>query len=112
MIISYERKYLFIEVPKTATTSISRAIRESDPTARDTLIMNDGSDLVIRNTHVTANEMRCLLGERYDEFYVFAVRRCEEHRKQSLYRFYRYGRARGVMFKQRFKLRRSVNVVL
>ena len=104
--ISEKNKFIFIHVPGTAGTSIEYAISEAadgklvqqgsgvwfHPKYSDAVneLKRNDSNLHISSTnmkHATANQWKHMLGDSYDEYYVFTVVRNPINKAQSLYKF-------------------------
>lgn len=92
MIISTEKKYIFICTPKTGTTSIQQLLLKIDPTAHRNKLPSDGGFLECE-THITAAQIKSQLGVVFDDYYVFGGCREPLSRFHSLYHFYSTGRA-------------------
>lgn len=92
MIISIEKKYIFICTPKTGTTSIQQLLLKIDSTAHRNKLPNEGG-LSDCETHITAAQIKSKLGPAFDDYYVFGGCREPLSRFHSLYHFYATGRA-------------------
>lgn len=92
MVISEAHRYIFIAVPKTGTTSISSFLLSADPTAVANVVCVNGAEQRLP-THVTALEVKTLLGSRFDDYTSFAFVRNPFSKILSSYYFYRDGRA-------------------
>jgi hypothetical protein len=93
MVISEEKRYVFIGVSKAATTSITEYLLRVDPTARRNVIEVGGRPTQVE-PHITARELRSLLGDTFHDYFSFAFLREPLSRCVSAYHFYRNGRAR------------------
>jgi len=95
MIMSRERKFVFIEVPKTGTSAVSKRLLELDPTLeRDVLYLPDGREKQACATHIAASEVRQALGHTAKEYCFIAFLRDPEEQVMSKYYFYRNGRVK------------------
>lgn len=88
MIFSKEHKYIYIRVPKTATTTIYSRLQEIDPGAlKDTIEFPDGNRKTV-HTHITALELKNIFGEAFSEYRVVAFVRDPVSLIASKYHFY------------------------
>ncbi|MEN8251570.1 MAG: sulfotransferase family 2 domain-containing protein [Bacteroidota bacterium] len=92
MVISDQHKYIFIAVPKTGTTSISSFLLKNDPTAVKNLIRVGIKNYKVQE-HITALELRKMLGNKFDEYTSFGFVRYPYSKILSSYFFYSEGRA-------------------
>lgn len=112
MLFSNKNMLIFIAVPKTGTSAISRNLQESDCIERNS-ITTENIVLKIKNEHISALELRKLIGSSWPEFEKVAFVRNPYSRVVSSYFFYKNGRAsRQVWQKDRVKLRMIFNVIL
>jgi len=94
MIFSTKNKYIYIRVPKTASTTISSRLLEIDPSAlRNAVELPDGRQKYV-DTHITARQLKGLLGEAFREYRVVAFVRDPVSLIASKYYFYRQVRDR------------------
>jgi len=94
MIMSKDRKFVFIEVPKTGTSAVAKRLLEVDPTLkRDVVYLPEGTEQVC-STHITASEMRLALGHEAEEYCFIAFLRAPREQMISKYYFYKNGRAK------------------
>lgn len=91
MIISTEKKYIFVAVPKTGTTSIQRFLLKQDPTARRNTVEIGGEKIRFRD-HATAQTIAETLGDDFSQYRVFGFIRAPHARLVSSYHFYKNGR--------------------
>lgn len=93
MILNEHRKFIFIEVPKTGTSSVAKRLLELDSgSVRNEIRGEDGTVRRVR-THVPVSEVRRILGARADEFAYVAFLRDPVDLALSKYHFFRQGRA-------------------
>ncbi|MFT6286155.1 MAG: hypothetical protein ACJA09_000898 [Alcanivorax sp.] len=93
MLYSEDRKFVFVAVPKTGTTSIQSRLCEVDHRLRRNWVHDAAGALVKVRTHATALEIRRIMGARAKEFTFIAVLRDPRDVLVSKYHFYRSGRA-------------------
>lgn len=90
MIISLKKKYIYIAVPKTGTTSIQKLLLANDPSARKNSVEID--EVIYRfEEHYTAKRIKQVLGDHYASFQVFGFIRNPYSRVVSSYYFYKNG---------------------
>jgi hypothetical protein len=88
MIISHKNKYIFIEVPKTGTTSIRKFLIDNDPSATRNEAEINGIYYKFK-LHMKAHEAQQVLGlELYKEFRVFAFVRDPYEKLVSRYFYF------------------------
>jgi hypothetical protein len=92
MVVSEKYKYVFIEVAKTASTSMRNFLLENDPTAKSETLLDEGGNSIETRLHLTATQLRKLLGVRYMQYSVVAFTRDPFSTIVSNYFFYRNGR--------------------
>ena len=98
MLFSAEKKFVFIAVPKTGTTSVEQAWTEFDPSVlRNHLLLPNGQ-LVQVNKHISLRQVRHLLGKSARQYKFFAFLR--EPLDHTLSRYFYYANGRGF---QRYK---------
>lgn len=94
MLFSQEKKFVFIAVPKTGTTSLEQELRRLDPDIlRNKIVFPDG---IIRkvNKHITLREVKKILGNNANQYLYFAFVREPIDHTISRYYFFKNGRAR------------------
>lgn len=103
MLFSQSKKFVFIAVPKTGTTSIEQELRRIDPDIlRNKMVFPDGTIRPV-NKHITLRDAQAILGEAAGDYRYFAfVREPFDH---SISRYHYYANGRGY---ERFK-KRSVS---
>jgi len=108
MIISDDKKYIFIAVPKTGTSSITDLLLNSDRSAKRNTV-SIGEKIIQTNEHITAKNLRNILGDNWKEYYTFGFVRNPLDRLVSFYFFYKEGRVaqriiegESVKFRARF----------
>lgn len=96
MLMSPERKFIFIEVPKTGTSAIAAKLIKIDPTLkRDILYLPDGTEERSASSHITAAEVRRRLGETADEYCFIGFLRDPVDQLLSKYFYYKIGRVKN-----------------
>lgn len=95
MIISNDKKYIYIAVPKTGTTTVQKYLLKNDTTATKNKLMLKGKEYVFRE-HMNTNQVKQILGENFDDFKVVAFVRHPYGRLVSSYFFYKKGAKRWV----------------
>ena len=93
MLYSENRKFIFVAVPKTGTTSIQSRLCEVDDQLRRNWVHDAAGALVKVRTHATALEIRRIMGERAKKFTFIAGLRDPRDVLVSKFHFYRSGRA-------------------
>ena len=93
MLYSEDRKFIFVAVPKTGTTSIQNRLRKLDPDLLQNRVRDGQGTLVKVSTHASALEIRKIMGPRAQEFTFVAFLRDPRDVVVSKYHFYRSGRA-------------------
>jgi hypothetical protein len=116
MVISHRKKYCFIAVPKTATSSITDLLLRDEGAVRNPSF-ELGHDCIKTLEHVSVSEMIKLIGESaWNNYFTFAFVRNPWSRAVSTYHYYRRGRAaRGLVRLKRGMLKRPrgvANVIL
>lgn len=95
MLMSPERKFVFVEVPKTGTSAIARRLLEIDPTLeRDILHLPNGRRMHLDSTHTSAIELRQLLGAAAADYTFVGFLRDPIDLIASKYYYYKVGRVR------------------
>lgn len=95
MLMSRERKYVFVEVPKTGTSAIAKRLLEIDPTLeRDIVYLDDGQRIHLSSTHTSAAELRRILGKSTDEYTFIGFLRDPVELITSKYFYYKVGRVK------------------
>lgn len=90
MIISQEKKYIYMAVPKTGTTSVQKFLLENDKNATKNSVEIEGNLYKFRG-HMTALEIKRVLGVNYQNFTIIGFVRHPYGRIVSSYFFYRKG---------------------
>lgn len=112
MLISEKRNFVFIAVPKTGTSSISKKLSEHEDIWRNEILL-DGKVVEIANEHISASEMKAQLGEEWARYYTVGCARNPWSKVVSAYHFYRNGRAvEQVWQREKFTIKMLLNVVL
>ena len=86
MIILNDKKYIYIAVPKTGTTTVQKYLLKNDTTATKNKLMLKGKEYVFRE-HMNTNQVKQILGENFDNFKVVAFVRHPYGRLVSSYFF-------------------------
>lgn len=93
MIINQDKKFIFIEVPKTGTSAIASMLLRADPTTqRNTLPLLGGGSTVV-STHISYREIAQILGDKTNAYTYVAFLRNPLDLVISKYYFYKLGRA-------------------
>lgn len=92
MLISEQKRFIFIAVPKTGTTSIEEHLRKLDPSVRRNEVPLGGGSWQQVHKHARATQIRELMGERMDDFTVIAFLREPVTTVISKYYYYKIGR--------------------
>jgi hypothetical protein len=87
MIINSTLKYIFMDVPKTGTTSIQKWLIENDKNAKKRIYTDRNIDC----THIRYKTLEEVLGEDLFKYKVIAVVRHPYERVVSAYYFYKKG---------------------
>ena len=90
MIISKEKKFIYLAVPKTGTTSVQKYLLENDKTATKNSVEINGKYHKFRE-HMTAFKIKSLLGVNYQNFSIIGFVRHPYGRIVSSYFFYKKG---------------------
>jgi hypothetical protein len=90
MVISVSKKYIFIDVPKTATTSIIKYLLSIDSTATNRQFEIDTNKFGCKD-HVKYYQLEKLMDVHLKEFKTFAIIRHPYSRIVSGYHFYKQG---------------------
>lgn len=93
MLYSEKRKFVFVAVPKTGTTSIEKRLKEVDQDLMHNAVLNAAGDRVPLSTHATALEIRKAMESRAECVTFVAFLRDPRDIVVSKYYFYRTGRA-------------------
>lgn len=92
MLISEDRKFIFLAVPKTGTTSIESHLQKLDPNIqRNAVLLPDGSWAAVHK-HARAAEIYDLMGTNMKNFSVIAFVRDPTTTVISKYYYYKMGR--------------------
>lgn len=86
MTISEEKKYLFVAVPKTGTTTIHTYLKNYDNNSRKNFVMLGGRMEPVDN-HARFSDLEEIMGNRIHEFTSFAFLREPYDRLFSYYRY-------------------------
>lgn len=93
MIWNADRRFIFIEVPKTGTSAVARQLLEIDPCCRrGVIVCGDGREVEVP-VHATVSEIRHILGEEARTYTFIAFLREPVDVMISKYHFYSAGRA-------------------
>jgi thiol-disulfide isomerase/thioredoxin len=90
MIISKEKKFIYLAVPKTGTTSVQKYLLENDKTATKNSVEINGKYHKF-GEHMTALKIKSLLGVNYQNFIIIGFVRHPYGRIVSSYFFYKKG---------------------
>jgi hypothetical protein len=93
MIISREKKYIFVEVPKTGSTAIANKLSEIDCRVLRDQVALQGDRIINVHTHISIKELRHLMGADLDDYSIIGFARDPVGLIISKYFFYRQGRA-------------------
>ena len=93
MLYSEDKKFIFVAVPKTGTTSIQRRLISVDSCLLRNRVHDIEGTLVKVTTHASALEIRKIMGPRAQEFTFVTFLRDPRDVVVSKYHFYRSGRA-------------------
>lgn len=107
MVISKENKYIFVAVNKTGSTSIQKFLLENDKTATKDKVEMEG-EIFKFSIHMTAAQIKKVLGKHYDNYTVFGFIRNPYSRVVSGYFFLReQGKAtqKPLSFNQKLKIK-------
>lgn len=95
MLMSRDRKFVFVEVPKTGTSAIAKRLLEIDPALeRDIVYLDDGQRILVDSTHTSAAKLRRMLGESSDEYTFIGFIRDPIDTIVSKYYYYKVGRVK------------------
>lgn len=92
MVISDKYKYIFLAVPKTGTSSVSMCLLENDSSAERNRVVLQGGEVSVPE-HITAEELRSLMGAKFQDYRKVAFVRDPYSKILSAYYFYKKGRA-------------------
>ena len=106
MVISEKHKYIFIEVAKTASTSLKRFLLENDESAVTNEVLNANGERVKVHVHVSAEKLRNIMGSGYKDYKKIGFVRDPFSKIVSSYHFYKNGRA----FQNYDKKRKSIKI--
>jgi hypothetical protein len=110
VVFSEKHNYIFIEVAKTASTSIKKFLLENDPTAIENHFIDNSGKLVRVNTHINARKLKLMMGDRYDKFIKIGFVRDPYSTIVSNYHFYKNGRAFKNVDKKRLSIKIKVTL--
>jgi hypothetical protein len=91
--LNEERKFVFIEVPKTGTTAIAKLLLEIDTGSKRNIITGVDGKAIEVPVHATVSDIRRLMGSDADRYTFVAFFRDPVDVMVSKYHFYRTGRA-------------------
>lgn len=95
MLMSPERKFVFVEVPKTGTSAIARRLLEIDPTLeRDVVYLPDGRRVHLDSPHASAARLREMLGPSAADYTFVGFLRDPVDLVASKYFYYKVGRVK------------------
>jgi hypothetical protein len=86
--IIFNKKYIYMAVPKTGTTSVQKYLLENDKTATKNSVEINGKYYKF-GEHMTALKIKSLLGVNYQNFTIIGFVRHPYGRIVSSYFFYR-----------------------
>lgn len=105
MLISETRKFIYIAVPKTGSTSVEAQLMALDPQIRRNKVPRPDGTWITVHKHATAAEIRRHMGENMNDYTVIAFIRSPISTVVSKYYHYRLGRgaerARQLSFSRR-----------
>ena len=92
MLFSETRRFVFIAVPKTASSTINNHFVRVDPDIKRNEVLDENGFWQKVHTHVTAAEVRRIMGSRADHYTFIAFLRRPQDVLRSKYFFYAKGR--------------------
>lgn len=92
MLYSEEKKFVYIAVPKTGTTSFEREMQRIDPSILRNHIKMPNGKIVPVNKHITLKKVQALLGPKAREYRYFGFFRNPIDHTISKYFYYTTGR--------------------
>jgi hypothetical protein len=108
MIIS-KKKYIYMAVPKTGSTSVQKFLLENDKTATKNGAEIEGKFYRFRE-HMTASGIKTVLGIKYEDYTVIGFKRQSYSRLVSSYFFLKQGAKND--FRNGKKMKRFLVLVL
>lgn len=93
MIINHEKKFVFIEVPKTGTSAIATMLQKIDANNKRNYFYNEGNSDESISTHATYDQISERLGHQKNDFQFIAFLRHPTEVVVSKYYFYKIGRS-------------------
>jgi hypothetical protein len=87
MNFSEKSKYIFIAVPKTGSTSISRFLKVNDKSCRKNNLVSAAGISIQVDTHINYKEIVAIIGNSIDNYATFAFLRDPY---EKLFSYYRY----------------------
>lgn len=109
MLISEDRKFLFLAVPKTGTTSIEKHLQELEPSVRRNAVPKADGTWVPVHKHARAVEIHEIMGSRMKEYTTIAFIREPTTTVISKYYYYKTGRGAERAKKAKFNIRGTKN---
>lgn len=92
MLFSEEKKFVYIAVPKTGTTSLEQELKRIDPLIlRNHIVLPDGRTQRV-NKHITLKQVQALLGPKAGDYRYFGFVREPIDHTISKYFYYTTGR--------------------
>jgi len=107
MLISEVRKFIYIAVPKTGSTSIEAHLTSLDPTIQRNRVLRPDGTWVDVHKHASAAEIKSKMGELFEEYSVVAFIRDPVSTAVSKYYHYRSGR--GAQRAREWKINNRLN---
>ena len=92
MLISEKRKFIYIAVPKTGSTSIESHLLTLDTKIQRNRVPQSDGTWVSVHKHARASEIRLIMGDRMNDYTVVAFIRDPVSTAVSKYYYYRIGR--------------------
>lgn len=105
MLVSEKHRFIFVAVPKTATTAIETHLMHLDPELRRNEVLGCDGKWVPVHKHVPASEIRRIMSNRFSDYRTVAFIRDPLSAAVSKYFFYKSGRgarrAKKLVFSRR-----------
>jgi hypothetical protein len=92
MLFSASRRFVFIAVPKTGSSAINNHLVRIDPSIKRNEVLDENGSWQKVHTHITAAEVRRIMGSRADHYTFIAFLRHPQDVLRSKYFFYANGR--------------------